>query len=291
MAVENNTTTSADMIAALDEEFVFNYKQEADRLMALLGISGVETVAAGTSIFQVKITGELADPADRAEGDLVALSKYKAERVAIDSVTPKPYRKLTTAEAILMAGPEIAVTRTDRKMASAARNVLVNDFFAALKNGTGTATGTTLQAALATADATLADAMETNGDEGGNVVHFVNRQDAADYLGKANITTQTVAGLTYLESFLGIPYVFLTNKVEKGNLIVTTSENLHAYGVDFAGLATGGLDYATDESGLVGVSHDPVKNRAAVETNMMSGLKLFPEVTDYIVKATIAPTA
>ena len=291
MAVETNTTTSEDLVYALDEEFIFNYKQEADRLVELLGISGVETVAAGTSIYQVKITGELVDPADRAEGDLVALSKYKAERVAIDAVTPKPYRKLTTAEAILKAGPEIAVSRTDSKMASAIRHGLVKEFFKSLNNGTGTATGTSLQAALAIADATLADAMETNGDEGGNVVHFVNRMDAAEYLGKANITTQTVAGLTYLESFLGIPYVFLTNEVSQGNLIVTCAENLHAYGIDFAGLATGGLDYATDASGMVGVSHDPVKNRAAIETNIMSGLKLFPEVTDYIVKGTIAPTA
>ena len=290
MAVENNTTTSADMIAALDEEFVFNYKQEADRLIELLGITGVETVSAGTAIYQVKITGELATDAVE-EGDLVALSKYKAERVAIDAVTPKPYRKLTTAEAILKAGPEIAVSRTDSKMASAIRHGLVKEFFKSLNNGTGTATGTSLQAALAIADATLADAMETNGDEGGNVVHFVNRMDAAEYLGKANITTQTVAGLTYLESFLGIPYVFLTNEVSQGNLIVTCAENLHAYGIDFAGLATGGLDYATDASGMVGVSHDPVKNRAAIETNIMSGLKLFPEVTDYIVKGTIAPTA
>ena len=291
MAVETNTTTSEDLVYALDEEFIFNYKQEADRLVELLGISGVETVAAGTSIYQVKITGELVDPADRAEGDLVALSKYKAERVAIDAVTPKPYRKLTTAEAILKAGPEIAVSRTDSKMASAIRHGLVKEFFKSLNNGTGTATGTSLQAALAIADATLADAMETNGDEGGNVVHFVNRMDAAEYLGKANITTQTVAGLTYLESFLGIPYVFLTNEVSQGNLIVTCAENLHAYGIDFAGLAAGGLDYATDASGLIGVSHEPVKNRASVETDMMSGLVIFPEVKDYIVKATIAAEA
>lgn len=290
MAVESNTTTSADMINALDEEFVLNYKQESDRLIELLGITGVETVAAGTAIYQVKITGELAtDAVD--EGDLVALSKYKAERVSIDAVEPKKYRKLTTAEAILKAGPEIAVTRTDNKMASAVRNGMVSDFFAALKNGTGTATGKSLQAALAMADAQLADAMESNGDEGANVVHFVNRQDAAEYLGNANITTQTVAGLTYLESFLGIPSVFLTNKVEKGSLYVTASENLHAFGVDFSGLSNGGLVYATDASGLVGVSHDPIKNRASIETNVVSGLKLFPEVTDYIVKGTIAASA
>ncbi len=290
MAAENNTITSADMIVALDAEFVTNYKQEADRLLEVLGITGVETVAAGTAIHQVKITGELATDAVE-EGDLVALSKYKAESVAIDEVAPKKYRKLTTAEAILKAGPEVAVVRTDNKMMSQVRNGMVADFFAALKNGTGAATGKSLQAALAMADAQLADAMEANGDEGANVVHFVNRQDAAEYLGQAAITTQTVAGLTYLESFLGIPSVFLTNKVEKGTLYVTASENLHAFGVDFSGLASGGLTYATDESGLVGVSHDPVKNRASIETNVVSGLKLFPEVTDYIVKGTIAPTA
>ena len=291
MAAETNTTTSADVIEALNQEFVYNYTQEATRLIELMGIIGVETVAAGTTLYQAEITGELADGSSHEEGDLIALTKYQIKKNIIDSVAPLHYRKVTSAEAILKSGPELAITRTDARMGTQARAVLVDKFFSYLANGTGTATGKTLQAALATADATLADAMESKGDEGGSLIHFINRQDAADYLGKAEITTQTVAGLTYLESFLGIPYVFLTNKVAKGSLYVTCAENLHAYGIDFAGLAAGGLDYATDASGLIGVSHEPVKNRASVETDMMSGQVIFPEVKDYIVKATIAAEA
>ena len=290
MAAETNTTTSGDVIAALDQEFVENYKHEATRLIQLLGITGVETVAAGTSLYQAEITGELND-AEHEEGDLIALTKYQIKKNLIDSVDPMHFRKVTSAEAILKAGPEIAVTRTDQRMAAQSRAKLVDKFFGYLANGTGAATGTSLQAALATADAVLFDSMESKGDEGGSLIHFINRQDAADYLGKAEITTQNVAGLSYLESFLGIPYVFLTNKVEKGSLYVTCAENLHAYGIDFAGLANGGLNYATDESGLIGVSHEPVKNRASVETDVMAGLVIFPEVKDYIVKATIAPSA
>jgi hypothetical protein len=299
MAAQNNTVVSADVVSALDTEFVENFKGEADRLAELMGIIGTETIPAGTALYQYKVSGELNNAAGEGsssgtayiEGDLVALSKYKVEKTAIGSVDPVPYRKLTTAAAILKAGPEVAITRTDSKMQSHIRSQILGQFFTDLAAGTGTATGKNLQATLANVDAALFDAMESKGDEGGSVIHFMNRQDAAEYLGNASITTQTVAGLTYLDTFLGIPYVFLTNKVEKGTVYATCSENLHVYGIDFSGLAAGGLNYAADASGLIGVSHDESKEYAGTETNVMCGMRLFPEVTDYIIKGTIAPTA
>lgn len=301
MPAIKNAITSDATNAALDLEMVANFKGEFDRLAQVFGIFAPEVIAAGTALEQIKITGALADEAtDEAgmssgtkyvEGELVALSKYQVEKVPVGSIKPAPYRKQTTAQAILKSGYEAAVLGTDRKMLSNLRNATVKEFFDFLKNGTGEATGNGLQAALAMVSATLGDAMEKNGDSTSGIVHFVNRLDAAEYLGKAAITTQDVFGLRYLEDFLGIQNVFLTSQVAKGSVFATPVENIHAYALDFASLASAGLSYTTDESGLIGVAHTPAYDRVSAETHVLKGLTLFPEVKDYIVKGTVAPSA
>lgn len=290
MAVLPNTVLTSDVASALNIEFAKRFDGEVNDLARILGIVTPEIMAAGTTLYQVTVTGSLnAASETRAEGDEVPLSKYGTTIANMDSLTPTPYRKLTTGEAILKAGVTNAVLREDNKMIKDMRNNVVSDFFTGLNTGTGTATGTTLQDALAQSDAKIQDAMETNHDSAGRMVHFVNMFDIADYLGKANITTQTAFGMTYLESFLGIENVLVTNKVAKGTVISTPSENLHLYGIDFATLAAAGLPYQTMEGGFIGVNHEPTYERFGVITNAATGVKFYAEVLDYIVKASIVP--
>lgn len=291
MATPSNAVTTTEMNAALDAEFIANFNGEYDRLAEILGIFSPEVMQAGQVLNQIKITGTLADAADYAECDEVPLSKFQTEKVPVDQIKVEPYRRLTSANSINKVGYEVAVMRTDAKMVSTVRSKVMDKFFTFMENGTGTATAKTLQAALAKADAALGDKLEENNDETTELVHFVNRQDAADYLGNANVTTQNMFGLTYLQDFLGVQRVFLTNKVEAGSLFVTPVENIHVYGLDFANLASAGLPYATESNGLIGVAHTPAYNRVSVETNVINGTVFFPEVQDYIVKATIAPGA
>lgn len=310
MAALTNTSDSTALNAALDQEFIANFQHDSDRLAEILGIFGTETLAAGTTLKMLKITGTLnngktegtqvgatgtgavtlgsSSGTSYVEGDEVALSKFSAKYDAVDEVFGVPYRKMTTANAIQKSGYVNAVLKTDQKMLSQVRGGVVSNFFTLLGNGTGTASANGLQAALATADATLGDKLEDNGDEAGRIIHFVNRQDAAAYLGTATITDQNVFGMTYLQNFLGVSDVFLTNKVTAGVLYVTPVENIHLFGLDFGSLDSAGLSYATDASGLVGVAHSPAYNRVSVETNVLVGCKMFPEVKDYIVKGTIS---
>lgn len=290
MAVIPNTVLTSDVASALNVEYAKRFDGEVNALARILGIVSPEVMAAGTTLYQVTVTGSLNEDS-RAEGDEVPLSKYGTTIENMDSLTPKVYRKLTTGESILKAGLVNSVTREDNKMRKDVRNNIVGDFFTGLYNGTGTASGTGLQGALAQADAVLQDAMETNNDSAGRVVHFVNTFDIADYLGKANITTQTVFGMTYLENFLGIENVFVTNRVAKKSIIVTPSENLHLYTVDFASLAAAGLAYQMLDGGFIGVHHEPAYNRFGVVTNVATACKFYAEVLNYIVKATIVPGA
>lgn len=287
MAVKENTVTAADTCEALDQEFVRSFSEDYDQLADALGLYDVQVVSAGTALYQYKITGALSATTP-AEGDETPLSKYAVAKEAVGEVAPKRYAKLTTAEAILKGGIENAVLRTDRKMKQHLRAQALADFYAFLAGGTGKVTGTvdTLQKALAKADAAIGDAMEKNADAGGTLVHYVNRQDAADYLGEHEVTLQTAFGLTYLQSFLGAENVVLTSSVKAGTVVVTPVENIHPYALDFSTLATAGLEYETDDYGLIGVHHVPEYDRGSVETYAMLGLTLVPEVKDYIVNAT-----
>ena len=355
MAVRPNTITRDYTVEALDKEFIANYRGELDRLVEFLGMFDIQTLAAGNSLYQYKVTGQLLNAAtdpgtivyqktsdkdvvtgktyytksgdtytevqspakadlkdyyvayaspgsssgtEYVEGDRIARSLYKVEKIHIGDVEFVPYAKQTTAQAILKGGYENSIGRTDRKAVREMRSDILNKFFALLENGTNVvapAAGGTygLQQLLAFMDATLKDSMETNGDGGDDVdaIYFVNRQDAAAYLANAPVTMQTAFGMTYLESFLGVQNVMLTNKVQQGTVRATTVENIHIYGMDFGTLASTELAYATDELGLIGVHHAVDYDHASAETYLVRSTNFIPEVLDYIVKGSMTPVA
>lgn len=287
MAALTNTITAADIAAAQDIEMLQNFKGDVDRLADILGIFSPEVVAAGTTMYQYTVTGTL-NATTVAEGDEVPLSDYEVDKTPVATIAVKPYRKLTTAQAILKGGYENAVAKTDRKMLSQVRAGIISDFFTFLGAGTGTASGAGLQAAFAQADAELRDTMETNGDAADALVHFVNPFDIADYLAGAEVTVQNVFGMQYLQSFMGVENIFITNRVAKGTLYVTPIENIHIYAVDFATLGDAGLEYAVQDGSLIGVHHAPAYNRTSAETYVLTGALMIAEIKDYIVKATIS---
>lgn len=290
MAALTNTIKAEDVVTALDVEFSANFDQELNQLMDILGIFGVDVVAAGTALYQYKVTGELND-ATVDEGDEVPLSNYKVAKDPIGEIEIRPYRKMTTAQAILKSGFENAVRRTDQKMVKDMRAVILSKFFESLKKGEGEAEGNGLQGALAMAEAKLGDALESNADEATAIVHFVNRQDIAKYLAEANVTVQTVFGMDYLASFLGVNNIFMTNKVEQGTIYVTPAENIHIYGVDFGALGAAGVEYEVQEGSVIGVHHEPNYSRTSAETYALTGATFVPEIKDYIIKATINDAA
>lgn len=286
MAALENTITTADVVTALDVEMSMNFDQEVNRLLEVLGIFGTEVITAGTALYQYEVDGSL-NAATVDEGDEVPLSKYTVKKNPVGELTVKPYRKLTTAQSILKSGFENAVRKTDNKMVKDIRGNILNDFFTFLGNGTGTATGAGLQAALAKADAALGDALEANNDQSDRYVHFVNRQDIADYLAQAAITTQTVFGMEYLQNFLGVTDIFITSKVTAGTIYVTPIENIHIYGVDFAALGAAELTYEQQENSLIGVHHEPNYSRTSAETYVLTGASFIPEAKNYIIKGSV----
>lgn len=283
----DGTVGTDDVVAALDQEMVENFKGDLTKLTDILGIFSPDIVAAGTAMYTYTVSGAL-NTTNVAEGAEVPLSEYKVEKNPIDSIEVKPYRKLTTAQAILKSGFTNAVLKTDEKMISHVRDGILSDFFTFLATGTGTASGAGLQGALAQADATLQSALEDNGDAADRVIHFVNPFDIASYLANAQVTLQTVFGMQYLQSFLGVNDVFVTNRVSQGTVYVTPVDNIHLYGIDFGSLGEAGLAYTSQDGSLIGVHHTANYSRTSAETYVLTGALMIAEVLNYIVAATIS---
>lgn len=288
MAVLDNMVTSDDVTKALDLDLIERFTKEFSKLSEVLAIAPPQVVSAGQELARVTVSGSLTDPSQTAgEGDEVALSDYKSTRVSLGALEVTPYRKETTAQAILQSGYENAILKTDRRMIADVRNSILTDFFTQLTTGAKTVTGSGLQACLANMGAQLAVTMEEHGDTAENLVFFVNPLDLAEYLGNAQVTTQTVFGMTYIQNFLGVGNILQTAKVEQGKAYATPVENINVFAADFATLGTAGLDYTTQDGGLIGVKHEGDFARFSAVTNIAAGIKVVPEVVDYVVEATL----
>ena len=285
MAAETNTIMQADLARVRVADFNLQFTGNLQKLTEALGVTRKIAVQEGATLKMLKVTGNLAS-GTVAEGELIPLSKYTTEEVAVGEVKLNKWRKGTTAEAILKGGYDQAVGATTDKMVKDIQKTIRGDLFTFMKTGTGTATGTTLQAALANGWGKLAVLFE---DDAVETVFFLNPMDVADYLGTAQVDMQTLFGMNYIKNFLGLGDVFLNSNVEKGKYYATAKENIVLYYVNVgAGGIRSAFGLTTDETGYIGINEYADKDTARVIDLVMSGVTFFPERKDGIVVGTIA---
>lgn len=283
---ETNVIVKSDMAKAREVEFVYRFADNIKALQRALGITRPIAKQAGTILKAYKATGTLESGAV-AEGDIIPLSHYATTPVTFQEMTLKKYRKASTAEAIVGGAYSQAVIKTDEKALRDVQGTIKNDFYTFLATGSGTATGANLQKTIAQVRAQLAIKFE---DQDVQPVYFINPVDIGDYLGGAQILTQTAFGMTYFENFLGLGTVIEAPAVTAGTVYGTVKDNINLYyipvnGAD--GLGTG-FSFTSDETGLIGIHHEANYERMQVETVLVSGLTLFAERIDGIVKGTIS---
>ena len=243
---ENNLIKKADLARAREIDFTLQFGESIKKLVEALGITRKVAKQAGTTIKAYKATGTLQNGVV-AEGDTIPLSKYEVEAVSLGEIILKKWRKATSAEAIVERGYDQAVSMTTDRMLKDVQKAIRTDFFSFLANGTGKASGTDFQAALAQAWGQLQVLFE---DDSVEAVYFLNPLDVADYLSDANITMQTAFGLTYVENFLGLGTVILNASVPEGKIYATAKDNVVLYYVPVNGADLGeAFSFTTDESG------------------------------------------
>ena len=288
MAAETNLIKKEDLVRAREIEFVTLFGESIKKLVEALGVTRKIPKQAGYTLKAYKATGTL-QPGTVAEGDLIPLSKYQTEAVSYAEIVLKKWRKATSAEAIIEKGYDQAVQMTTDRMLKDVQKGIRTDFFTFLATGTGEATGATFQAALAQAWGKLQVLFE---DDSIEAIYFMNPLDVADYLATAQITTQTAFGMTYVENFLGLGTVIFDSKVPQGTIYATAKDNIVLYYVPVNGADLGNaFSFTADQTGLIGIHEEADYKHMTAEDTVMSGVVLFAERLDGIVKSTITPGA
>lgn len=285
---ENNLIKQEDLARIREIEFAEMFSGDLRKLREALSVTRMIPKQAGTILKAYRATGTLENGAV-PEGDTIPLSHYSTEPVAFGEIVLKKWRKATSAEAIIERGYDQAVTMTTDKMLSDVQKAIRNDFFTFLATGTGAATGATFQSALAQTWGQLQVLFE---DDSADFVYFMNPLDVADYLGTANITTQTAFGMSYVESFLGLGTVFFNSNVPEGKIYGTAKENLVLYYVPVNGADLGeAFNFTSDELGLIGIHEEPDYTNMTASDTVINGIVLFAERIDGVVVATISAAA
>ena len=282
---ENNTIMQADLARVRVADFNLQFTGNLQKLTEALGVTRKIAVQEGAALKMLKVIGTL-ESGNVAEGEIIPLSKYETQEVAVGEVKLNKWRKGTTAEAILKGGYDQAVGATTDKMVKDIQKTIRGDLFTFMATGTGTASGATLQAALANGWGKLAVLFE---DDAVETVYFLNPMDVADYLGSAQVEMQTLFGMNYIKNFLGLGDVFLNSNVPAGKYYATAKENIVLYYVNVAsGDIKAAFGLTADETGYIGINEYADKDTARVIDLVLSGVTFFPERQDGIVVGTIA---
>ena len=284
MAVEANLTR--DLGAALSVDFSEQFGQRFTSLTELLGVQRMLPMANGTLI-KTYTSSVTLDGTVVAPGDIIPLSEVVLEDGPAQELVWDKKRKAVPMEDIQKYGFEKAISLTDAKLVNEVQKGIRTKLLAQLATGTGVATGAGLQEVMAQNWAAVTNIFD---EDDVQAISFINPFDAADYLGSANITTQTAFGMTYVEGFLNNRIVFMHGEVPRGTIYTTADQNLiAAYALMSGGELAKAFDFVTDETGLIGVTHDIDKQRLTAETITAYGIVLFAERLDGVVVGTIAP--
>ena len=289
MGALDNLTNADAMKRIREVDFVAQFTHNSlAKLIEVLGVTRKIPMMEGTTMYVYSMSGELANNGAVTEGDVIPLTKISQTKTPVGEITLKKWRKAVSAEAIKKSGYQTAVRETDAKLLSLVQNGIRTDLFGFL-NGTITgsvsATGDDLQDTLAACWGKLQVAFE---DDTADAVYFVNPLDVAAYLGAAQISVQTAFGMNYIENFLGLGTVIMSNRITQGTVIATAKENLIMYYLTMNGDIADAFSLTADELGYIGIKSG-VQNdeRAQIESLVMDGIQFLVEYAGGVVKGTI----
>ena len=289
MAPLANLTKADDMKKIREVDFVNRFSHNSlAKLIEVLGVTRKIPMMEGTTMYVYTMTGELANNGEVGEGEIIPLTKIEQEKTPVGEITLKKWRKGVSAEAIKKSGFQTAVVETDEKLLSLVQAGVRSDLFGFINGeitGQTEVTGADLQEALANAWGELQVLFE---DDTAEAVYFVNPRDIAGYLGKANITTQTVFGMNYVEDFLGLGTVIISSRITQGTFAATAKENFIMYYLTMNGDLADAFKLTADETGYIGIKSGYQNDeRAQIESLVMDGIQFLVEYASGVVKGTI----
>lgn len=283
-------TQMQDNFSTLDAksiDYTYRFGENFSKFIEALGITRQIPVQEGFTITMYTAPDvELAD-GDVGEGELIPLSKVTPKPAETKEITLKKYRKVTTAEAIQRYGRDEAINMTDNALIKEVQKGIRDYLFDTIKtHGTeqDNLNPGTLQGALASAWGALEVLFE---DDEITAVAFVNPMDVANEIANKEITLETQFGLRYYVDLTGT-VVILNNTIPKGEVHATAADNLQVAYIDAGSEAYKEFNMFTDEFGYIAMAHGQQLETLSVQTVLASGVLIFPERLDGMVKIDIA---
>lgn len=273
----------AKQAKAQNINIVNKFESTLKELLAVLGKSDVNVMAPGTAMNIYKSAGTL-ENGTVAAGAEIPVSNITMELEKTVELVYEKHRKLTPIEEIGKKGYDIAVSGSNTSMLKDVQGNVRKSIYDGIKLGTGKAEGaTTLQMACGKAWGQVVKAFE---GEAATPVFFANPIDAGDYLGQANIITQSAFGMNYIKDFMGLGNLIIDSNVPEGTVIGTACENIDICAADISAIP--GMDMTVDRSGIIAVHNGAKYENGAIQTVAYCGLAAFPVFLDRVVKATFA---
>lgn len=293
MPVETLTTPRTNLpnvygqtVTPREIDFVTRFNQRWDALRTILGIMRPIKKAPGTQLVTYTASVTL-ESGNVPAGAVIPYSKHTINKAAMEDLAIEKYAHAVTIEEVAKYGADIAIEKSDDAFLNELQNVVLTRFYTFLNTGSLAVTASTLQDALAKAKGAVLNKFNVMRKSVTNVVGFANVLDVYDYLGAAEISTQTQFGLTYLKDFLGYSTLFLLSEpdIARGTVIALPVENIDLYYIDpddseFNKL---GLSYVTDgETNLIGFKAEGDYSTAVGVTWALMGMALWAEYLDAI---------
>ena len=278
-------------VTAREVDFVTRFGQNWDALRDILGIMRPIKKTPGTQL--VSYTASVALESGAVDpGEVIPYSKATVVEASKSDVVIEKYAKAVPLEDVSKYGAEIAIQKTDDAFLNQLQSKVLGDFYTFLNTGSLTGTASTWQGALALAKGKVLDKFNKMRKSITNVVGFANVLDFYAYLGSAQITVQTMFGLTYVQNFMGYSTLFLLSDpdVAPGIVLACPVENIDLYYIDpnDADFRKLGLDYTVQgETNLIGFHANGNYSTAVGESFALMGMKLWAEYLDGIANITV----
>lgn len=288
-------TNDFSQLHAREVDFVTRFGDNWDALRRILGIMRPIRKAAGTQLVSYRASmkdSALQGGSSVGEGEEIPYTEFQVVPVSYSDVTLEKYAKAVSIEAVAKYGAEVAIEKTDDAFLAELQNKVMTSFYTFLNTGSLTGSATTFQSALAKARGEVLNKFQTMHKTVTDVVGFANILDFYDYLGSADITTQTAFGMTYIQNFMGYSTIFLCSApdVARNTVLAVPVENIDLYYIDpsDSDYAKLGLDYTVQgETNLIGFHANGDYSHAVGESFALMGIALWAEYLDGIAKITV----
>lgn len=284
---ETNLNVMGDLGKIKSIDFVNKFGTSINDLLQLLGVTRREPLTADLQINTYKWAVDMDPARSVGEGETIPLSKVTRQLDKTYTVEWLKKRRAVSAEAIARHGASIAIDQSDNRILREIQKGVKNDFVSFLGSTTNKITSKDLQVALTQSWGKLNQIDEFEGQQ---FVSFVNPMDVADFLAGTPVQADAsnVYGMTLLKNFIGVDRVIALNSIPQGKVYSTAVDNIVLAYLSMSGsdLNQYFVDY-TDETGLLAVVGDKNTTNATVQSTYMGAFKLFTEIPDGVVEATI----